>query len=88
MYTYYMQWKFIFSTHFSGTFSLYSFPKQALVFTCLHYKPIENTVGKGEIALKEQFLLSHSVFYWYGEVSAIFMKFKIVVCIHFEFGSV
>ena len=33
------------------------FPKQALVFTCLKYKPLENTVGKGEIARNEQFLL-------------------------------
>ena len=29
------------------------FPKQALVFTCLQYKSIENTVGKGEIARNE-----------------------------------
>ena len=34
----------------------YSFPKQTLVFTCLHYKSFENTVGKGEIARNEQFL--------------------------------
>ena len=33
------------------------FPKQALVFTCLQYKPFENTLGKGEIARNEQFLL-------------------------------
>ena len=33
------------------------FPKQALVFTCPHYKTFENTVGKGEIARNEQFLL-------------------------------
>ena len=33
------------------------FPKQALVFMCLQYKSFENTVGKGEIARKEQFLL-------------------------------
>ena len=26
------------------------FPKQAMVFMCLHYKTFENTVGKGEIA--------------------------------------
>ena len=32
------------------------FPKQALVFTCLHDKYFENTVGKGEIARNEQFL--------------------------------
>ena len=31
--------------------------KQALVFTCLQYKSSENTVGKGEIARNEQFLL-------------------------------
>ena len=36
---------------------LQPFPKQALVFTCLQYKPLENTVGKGEIARIEQFLL-------------------------------
>ena len=32
-------------------------PKQALVFTYLQYKSLENTVGKGEIARNEQFLL-------------------------------
>ena len=33
------------------------FPKQALFFTCLQYQTFENTVGKGEIARNEQFLL-------------------------------
>ena len=33
------------------------FPKQALVFTCLQCESFENTVGKGEIARNEQFLL-------------------------------
>ena len=33
------------------------FPKQALVFTYLQYKSVENTLGKGEIARNEQFLL-------------------------------
>ena len=32
------------------------FPKQALVFTCLHLESFENTVGKGEIAHNENFL--------------------------------
>ena len=51
--------------------------KQALVFTCLQYKPFENTVGKGKIAPNEQFLLfPHSVFYPFGELSTIFMKLK------------
>ena len=33
------------------------FPKQALVFTCLQYKSLENTKGKEEIACNKQFLL-------------------------------
>ena len=32
-------------------------PEQALAFMCLQFKTFENTVGKGEIAPKEQFLL-------------------------------
>ena len=33
------------------------FPKQALVFTCLQKKSLENAAEKGEIARYEQFLL-------------------------------
>ena len=56
------------------------FPKQALIFTCLQCMSFENTVGKSEIARNEQFFLSHSVFYPFGELSAIFIKVEIVVC--------
>ena len=35
----------------------FTLPRQALVFTWLHYTSFENTVGKGEIAHYEQFLL-------------------------------
>ena len=38
------------------------FPKQAQVFTCLQCKSFENTVGKGEIACYEQFLLFSQYF--------------------------
>ena len=41
----------------AGWHAYYPLPKQALVFMCLQYKFLENTVGKGEIALNEQFLL-------------------------------
>ena len=51
-------------------------PKQAMVFTYLQYKSFENTMGKGEIARNEQFLL----FSLYGVFSAIFIKFEAVVC--------
>ena len=38
-------------------FEIQPLPKQALAFTCLQYRSFENTVGKGEIAHNEQFLL-------------------------------
>ena len=59
-----------------------------LVFTCLQYKPFENTEGKGEIACNEQFLLFLSVFYVFEELSANFIKFAIVFCKLFQFGRV
>ena len=34
-----------------------TFPKQALIFMCLHHKSFENTVGKGKIARNQQFFL-------------------------------
>ena len=40
-----------------GLTLLEPFPKQALFFTCLLYKSFESTMGKGEIARNEQFLL-------------------------------
>ena len=57
------------------------FPPKNLVFTFLQYKSFENTVGKGEIAPK-------SVFYLFGELSVVFIKFEIVACNLFEFGRV
>ena len=44
-------------TKAAGSRSGLPFSKQSLVFTCLQYKAFENTVGKGEIARNEQFLL-------------------------------
>ena len=82
------------SSRFCCTSLIKTFPKQALVFTYLQYKFYENNAEKGEIALP------HSVFYPFrelstifidskvGELSTIFMKFKIVVSIVFEFGGV
>ena len=35
-----------------------------------------------------RFSFSHSVFYLFGELSAIFIKFEIVVCKLFQFGRV
>ena len=42
--------------------TLFAFPKEALVFTCLQYKYFENTVEKGEIDGNDQFLPFPTVF--------------------------
>ena len=47
----------------------------------------ENTVGKGEVARNDQFLLFPQCFYPFGELSAIFIKVEIIVCIFFFFFS-
>ena len=56
--------------------------------TCLQYKSSENTLGKGEIACNEQFLLFLQCFLPSGELSDIFIKFEIVVCKLFQFEQV
>ena len=48
---------YIFVTDIMDKGNLKPFPKQTLVFTFLQNKSSENTVGKGEIAHNEQFLL-------------------------------
>ena len=51
-------------------------------------KSFENTVGKEEIAHNEQFLLFPQCFKPFGELSAIFIRFEIVICKLFAFGRV
>ena len=43
-------------------YAIKPFPKQALVFKYLQHKSFENTVGKGEIARNEHFLLFSQCF--------------------------
>ena len=57
-----------------------------LTYTCVQNKSSENTVGKGEIDHNSNFSFSCSIFYPFGEVSAIFIKLEIVVCKLFQFG--
>ena len=45
----------------------------------LQYKSFENTVEKGENAHTSNFSFSHSVFYPSKELSAIFIRLKIIV---------
>ena len=43
---------------------------------------------KEKLLVTSNFSFSHKVFYPSAELSAIFIKFEIVVCKHFEFGRV
>ena len=42
---------------------------------------------KEKLLITSNFPFSHGVFYPFGELSAIFIKFEIVVCQLFQFGS-
>ena len=55
-------------------------PTQSHLLTPLANKPFENTVGKGEIARNEHFLLCPVFSTLLENFSAIFIKSKIVVC--------
>ena len=43
---------------------------------------------KEKLLITSNFSFSHSLFYPFGKLSAIFIKFEIVVCKHFQFGRV
>ena len=43
---------------------------------------------KEKLLIKSNFFFSHSVFYPFGQLSSIFVKFEIVVCKLFQFGRV
>ena len=43
---------------------------------------------KEKLLVTSNFSFTHSVFYPFRELSAIFIKFKIVVCKLFQFGPV
>ena len=55
-----------------------NFPKQALIFTCLHQK----------FLVTSNFSFVPSVFYYFGQLIAILIKLRIVVCKLFQFGRV
>ena len=42
---------------------------------------------KDKLLVMSSFYFSHSVFYTFEELSSIFIKFEIVVCKLFQFGS-
>ena len=64
------------------------FPDSDGPFDVSGNKPFENTVGKGEIARNEQFLLFPQCFLPIWITFCHFVKLEIVVCKVFQFGRV
>ena len=62
------------------------FPKQALIFTCVRHKSFEKTVGKGEMARNQQFLLFTQYFPPFWRTFCHFHTSEIVSCKLFHFG--
>ena len=62
-----------------GTAWFYLFLNKSLFFcACSSLQAFDNTVGKEEIALNDQFSFFHSVFNPFGDLPAIFIKLEIV----------
>ena len=57
-------------------------------FYCLQYRPLKTLWVKEKLLVTSNFFLTHSVFCRFRELSAIFVKFEIVVCKVFQFGRV
>ena len=57
-----------------------TFSKTSPGFYVSAVQVLETLWEKEKLLIMSNFSFSHSVFYWFGEVSAIFIKFKIVSC--------
>ena len=68
--------------------SLLTLSQTSPVFSRLQCRSFENTVGKEKLLVTSNFSFSRSVFYLFGELSVLFIKFEIVVCKLFQFGRV
>ena len=58
-----------------------------MVFTCLLYKTFETLWEKEKLLVMSNFSFSRRVFYPFGELSAIFIKFDFVISKLFQFGG-
>ena len=64
------------------------FPNKPWFLRVCYTSLLKTLWEKEKLLVTSNFSFSHSVFHLSGELSAIFIKFKIVVCRHFEFGRV
>ena len=64
------------------------FPNKPWFLRACNSSLLKTLREKEKLLVTSNFSFSHSVFYPFGELSAIFIQFEIVVCKHFDFGRV
>ena len=64
------------------------FPNKSWFLRLCNTSLLKTLWEKEKLHVTSNFSFSHSVFYPFGKLSAIFVKLKIVVCKPFEFGRV
>ena len=74
-------------TYWCFTLLLNPFPDKPCFLPAWSTSPLKTLWEKEKLLVTSNFSFSHSVYYLYGEVSAIFIKFEIVVCKLFSVWS-
>ena len=64
------------------------FPNKPWFLCVCSISLLKTLCEKKKLLVTSNFSFSHSVFYPFGELSAIFIKFEIVICKLFQFGRV
>ena len=78
---------FVFNLIWSDRFSL-TLPNKPWFLHVCGIRLLKTLWEKEKLLVTSNFSFFHSVFYPFGELSAIFIKFEIVVCKLFQFGRV
>ena len=64
------------------------FPNKPWFLRVCRTSVLKTLCEKEKLLVTSNFSFSHSVFYSFGKLSAIYVKFEIVVCNFFQFGRV
>ena len=79
---------FLTTGHLNTRFFVNPFPHKPWFLRVCSTNLLKTLWKKEKLLATSNFSFSHNVFNTYGEISAIFIEFRIVVCELFQFGSV
>ena len=75
-------------THLPCNSGFNPFPNKPCFLRVCNRSPLKTLWEEEKLLVTSNFSFSLSVFYPFGELSAIFIKFEIVFCLGFDFGRV